>query len=60
MSKSNTATMRAVVYDKPYSVSIREVQKPVIVHPDDIIVKGALIHRIHDESSKVDLVVVVA
>lgn len=52
--------MRAVVYDKPYSVSIREVQKPVIVHPDDIIVKGALIHRIHDESSKVDLVVVVA
>jgi hypothetical protein len=32
--------MRAVVYDKPFSVSVREVEKPTILHPDDIIVKG--------------------
>ncbi|KAJ7451987.1 hypothetical protein FB451DRAFT_1186028 [Mycena latifolia] len=31
--------MRAVVYDKPFSVSVREVEKPTILHPDDIIVK---------------------
>lgn len=34
------STMRAVVYDKPFSVSIQKVQKPSILHPDDIIVKG--------------------
>lgn len=33
-------TMRAVVYDKPFSVSVREVPKPTILHPDDVIVKG--------------------
>jgi len=32
-------SMRAVVYDKPFSVSVREVEKPKILHPDDIIVK---------------------
>ncbi|KAJ7895151.1 hypothetical protein B0H14DRAFT_2681436 [Mycena olivaceomarginata] len=32
--------MRAVVYDKPFSVSVREVEKPTILHPDDIIVKA--------------------
>ncbi|KAJ7776020.1 hypothetical protein DFH07DRAFT_73880 [Mycena maculata] len=32
-------TMRAVVYDKAFSVSVREVEKPKILHPDDIIVK---------------------
>ncbi|KAJ7084950.1 hypothetical protein C8R44DRAFT_836395 [Mycena epipterygia] len=31
--------MRAVVYDKPFSVSVQEVEKPKILHPDDIIVK---------------------
>ncbi|KAH7910969.1 hypothetical protein BJ138DRAFT_1187138 [Hygrophoropsis aurantiaca] len=31
--------MRAVVYDKPFSVSVQEVEKPTITHPDDIIVK---------------------
>ncbi|KAF8957350.1 GroES-like protein [Flammula alnicola] len=31
--------MRAVVYDKPFAVSVREVEKPKILHPDDIIVK---------------------
>jgi hypothetical protein len=35
--------MRAVVYDKPYSVSIHEVEKPKLTHPDDIIVKGNLL-----------------
>lgn len=32
--------MRAVVYDKPFTVTVREVEKPRILHPDDIIVKG--------------------
>ncbi|KAJ7437201.1 hypothetical protein B0H11DRAFT_631252 [Mycena galericulata] len=31
--------MRAVVYDKPFSVSVQEVDKPKILHPDDIIVR---------------------
>ncbi|KAJ7227599.1 hypothetical protein B0H12DRAFT_1265191 [Mycena haematopus] len=31
--------MRAVVYDKPFTVSVREVEKPKILHPDDIIVR---------------------
>jgi hypothetical protein len=34
--------MRAVVYDKPFSVSIHQVEKPKLSHPDDIIVKGSL------------------
>jgi hypothetical protein len=34
-------SMRAVVYDKPFSVSVQEVPKPKILHPDDIIVRGA-------------------
>ncbi|KAJ7192708.1 hypothetical protein GGX14DRAFT_593997 [Mycena pura] len=31
--------MRAVVYDKPFQVSVRDVERPKILHPDDIIVK---------------------
>ncbi|KAJ3974341.1 hypothetical protein EV361DRAFT_895227 [Lentinula raphanica] len=31
--------MRAVVYKKPFSVSVLEVPKPSILHPDDVIVK---------------------
>ncbi|KAJ3824315.1 hypothetical protein F5880DRAFT_1717034 [Lentinula raphanica] len=31
--------MRAVVYEKPFSVSVLEVPKPSILHPDDVIVK---------------------
>ncbi|KAJ6471112.1 hypothetical protein C8R47DRAFT_749061 [Mycena vitilis] len=38
MSESTTK-MRAVVYDGPFSVSVQEVAKPKILHPDDIIVK---------------------
>ncbi|KAF4580590.1 hypothetical protein EYR38_003189 [Pleurotus pulmonarius] len=33
------ATMNAVVYDKPFEVAIRQVEKPQIQHPDDIIVR---------------------
>lgn len=33
-------SMRAVVYDEPFKVTVRSVQKPKILHPDDIIVKG--------------------
>jgi glutathione-independent formaldehyde dehydrogenase len=32
--------MRAVIYEKPFSVVIGNVEKPKIEHPDDIIVKG--------------------
>ncbi|KAJ4466276.1 hypothetical protein J3R30DRAFT_3589192 [Lentinula aciculospora] len=32
-------TMRAVVYEKPFTVSVREVPKPTMLHPDDVIVK---------------------
>jgi len=31
--------MRAVVYEKPFSVVIRDVEKPKILHPDDVLVK---------------------
>lgn len=33
-------TMRAVVYEKPFSVVIRDVEKPQILHPDDVLVKS--------------------
>ena len=32
--------MRAVVYDGPFKVSVREVEKPKIQHPCDVIVKS--------------------
>ncbi|KAF5345589.1 hypothetical protein D9756_011050 [Leucocoprinus leucothites] len=35
----HTTTMKAVVYEKPFSVVICDVEKPEIQHPDDIIVK---------------------
>ncbi|KAJ3859744.1 chaperonin 10-like protein, partial [Lentinula novae-zelandiae] len=37
-------TMRAVVYEKPFTVSVLEVPKPTILHPDDVIVKGEAVH----------------
>ncbi|KAJ3563452.1 hypothetical protein NP233_g8932 [Leucocoprinus birnbaumii] len=36
---ASTTTMRAVVYEKPFSVVVSEVEKPKIEHPDDVIVK---------------------
>lgn len=36
-----SATMRAVVYEKPFTVSVQSVKKPTILHPDDIIIKGS-------------------
>ena len=32
--------MRAVVYDGPFKVSVREVEKPKILRPNDVIVKS--------------------
>ena len=32
--------MRAVVYEEPFKVTVREVEKPQIQHPCDVIVKG--------------------
>lgn len=37
------ATMKAVVYDKPFEVAVRQVKKPLIQHPDDIIVRGQFV-----------------
>ena len=34
--------MRAVVYDGPFKVSIQNVEKPEIQHPNDVIVKSTL------------------
>ena len=33
------ASMKAVHYEKPFEVSVREVPLPKIEHPDDVIVK---------------------
>ena len=33
------ASMKAVHYEKPFEVSVREVSLPKIEHPDDVIVK---------------------
>ena len=33
------ASMKAVHYEKPFEVSVREVPQPKIEHPDDVIVK---------------------
>ena len=32
--------MRAVVYEGPFKVSIKNVEKPTILHPNDVIVRG--------------------
>ncbi len=39
--------MRAVVYDEPFKVSIQNVEKPTLLHPNDVIVKSKsnIIHQ---------------
>ena len=39
MSSTTTTMMKAVHYEKPFEVSVREVPLPKIEHPDDVIVK---------------------
>jgi threonine dehydrogenase-like Zn-dependent dehydrogenase len=34
--------MKALHYDGPFKVSIREVEKPKLQHPDDVIIKVSL------------------
>lgn len=34
-----TATMKAVNYSGPFKVTVQDVEKPGIEHPDDVIVK---------------------
>ena len=36
---STTTTMKAIHYEKPFAVSVREVPLPKIEHPDDAIVR---------------------
>lgn len=36
---SSTSTMKAVHYEKPFQVSVREIPVPEIEHPDDVIIK---------------------
>ncbi|MCJ1281524.1 hypothetical protein MMC26_000844 [Xylographa opegraphella] len=39
MSSTTTASMKAVHYEGPFKVSVREVPHPKIQHPDDAIIK---------------------
>ena len=36
---SATTTMKAIHYEKPFEVSVREVPLPKLEHPDDAIIK---------------------
>ena len=36
---TTTTTMKAVHYEKPFEVSVKEVPAPKIQHPDDAIIK---------------------
>ena len=36
---STTTTMKAIHYEKPFEVSVREVPLPKLEHPDDAIIK---------------------
>ncbi len=36
---SSPSTMKAVHYEKPFQVSVREIPIPKIEHPDDVIIK---------------------
>ena len=36
---TTATTMKAVHYEKPFKVSVREVPVPKIEHPDDAIIK---------------------
>lgn len=36
---SQTTTMKAVHYEQPFKVSVKEVEIPKIEHPDDAIIK---------------------
>ena len=39
MKSSTTDSMKAVHYEHPFKVSVREVPLPEIEHPDDAIIK---------------------
>ncbi len=39
MSSTSTKTMKAVHYENPYKVSVKEVPLPKLEHPDDAIIK---------------------
>jgi len=38
-SNMATQTMQALHYDGPFKVSVKEIQRPKIEHPDDVIIK---------------------
>ena len=40
--------MRAVVYKGPFEVEVREVDKPSILHPSDVIVKSLSLSEVSD------------
>ena len=46
-TQATMVQMRAVVYEGPFKVSIKHVEKPTIKHPNDVIVKGTspVMHR---------------
>lgn len=39
MSQTQTSSMKAVHYEGPFKVSVKEIPKPKLEHPDDVIVK---------------------
>lgn len=39
MSSTTTKTMKAVHYEEPFKVSVKEVPLPKLEHPDDAIIK---------------------
>lgn len=43
------ATMKAVNYSGPFKVTVQDVEKPGIEHPDDVIVKVTTSGRRNDE-----------
>jgi hypothetical protein len=55
-----SSKMKAVHYEGPFKVSVREVEMPKIEHPDDVIVKvttaGMHINCMEDKGSRTDSV----
>lgn len=49
------ATMKAVNYSGPFKVTVQDVEKPGIEHPDDVIVKVTTSGERNEELQSVEL-----
>lgn len=57
MSPTHTTTMKAVHYEEPFRVSVREVALPKIEHADDAIIKvttAGMLKGLHQNISVAD------